>query len=67
MISGNPIKLLMFMAQNDCGIARAAEALHLSKTAADKQIAKARDYFGANTTHGALLEAIRQGYIPPDK
>ena len=63
---GRPLKLLETMAKNDYGIEKAAAALNLSRTAADKQLAKIRNYLGAKTNHGALYQAIKTGLITTD-
>ena len=67
IMNGRPIKLLETMAKNDCGVEQAAKTLHMSRTAADKQLAKIRQILGVSTTHGALLEAIKRGFISADR
>ena len=61
--SGRPLRLLETMARNDYGIEQAAKTLEMTRAAADKQLARIREYLGANTTHGALIEAIKLGLI----
>ena len=61
--NGRPLKLLEAMINNDLGIEKAADALGMSRTAADKQLAKLRNYLGTRTTHGALHKAIKLGLI----
>ena len=58
-----PLKLLETLAGNDYGMERAAQALHMSGTAADKQLAEIHDHLGAKTTYGALFNAIKPGLI----
>lgn len=65
--SGRALKLLELMSRKDLNISQAAEVLHMSRTAADKQLAKIREYLCVNTTHGALLVAIKKGLITVNK
>ena len=61
--NGRPLMLLKLMAEKDYSIPQAAQAMNMTRTAADKQLAKIRDYLGAQTTHGAVISAINKGLI----
>lgn len=67
IMNDRSIRLLEIMAHKDFNISLGADALHMSRTAADKQLAKIRERLGVTTTHGALIEAIKKGLITTEK
>ena len=60
------IRLLEIMVKRDCGIEQAAHALHISRAAADKQLAKLRELLNVSTTHTAVFKALELRLIHCD-
>lgn len=62
-ISKESIRLLSIMAINDLKIDEAANTLQITRNVADKHLGKIRDFFDVNTTHSAIIKAIKGGFI----
>lgn len=56
------IQLLQKLAE-DRSLNEAAVELHISISTANQMIATARERLGTRTTYGALVEAIRRGFV----
>ena len=63
VITPRPLELLTVLAQEDMSLNEAAEFLNRSIYTVNQQIAIARKAFGADTNHGAVYQAIREGLI----
>ena len=63
LTASGPLKLLVAMIEHDCGIPQAAKKVGISRAAADKQLARIRNWLNARTTHTAVLNAIKLGVI----
>ena len=63
LAQSGPLKLLIAMVEHDCGIEQAANIVGISRTAADKQLARIRERLEVRTTHAAVLQAIKLGLL----
>ena len=63
VITPRPLELLTVLAQEDMSLNEAAEFLNRSIYTVNQQIAVARKAFGADTNHGAVYQAVREGLI----
>ncbi len=63
VITPKPLELLTVLAREDMSLNEAAEYLGRSIYTVNQQIAVARKALGAETNHGAVYQAIREGLI----
>lgn len=62
-ISDRPLQLLDLLAKKELSLKEAAAVLGISISTANQMIASAKKAFGVHTTTGAVVAAIRAGYI----
>jgi hypothetical protein len=66
VINAKPLQLLSTLANHNVTLNEAANMLHISISTANQQIAAAKKALGANTTAGAIVQALKLGLIVID-